>query len=64
MMQNDDFCIIGEPDFKTKYRAFPSQGKMRERCIIIQKYYWIYIYTKNANQGSTPLSFTNLHHNV
>ena len=50
MMQYDTFCVIGEPDFRKKYRAFPSQGKMREGCTIIKKYYWVSIYTKiNAN---------------
>ena len=56
MMQNDDFCVIGEPNFRKKYRALPSQGKMREGCTIIKKYYWVSIYTKiNANRWSTPL---------
>ena len=51
MMQYDEFCIIGEPNFRMKCRAFPSQGKMREGCMIIQKYYWVSIHTKlNVNR--------------
>ena len=45
-----------------KCRAFPSQGKIREGCTIIQKYYWVSIYTKlNANQCSTPLNKRKTH---
>ena len=37
--------------------AFPSQGKIREECTIIKKYYWVSIYTKlNENHLSNPLN--------
>ena len=56
MTQYDQFYIIGEPNFIKKYRALPSQGKMREGWTIIQQYYWVCINTKiNADQWRTPL---------
>ena len=56
---------IGEPNFRKKCRAFPSQGKMRDWCTIIQKYYWGSIYTKlNADQWSTPLTVVHYPHSL
>ena len=57
MMQYDQFSIIGEPKFRKKYRAFPSQGRMREGCTIIQKYYWVSNACKSVKY---PFKVTNL----
>ena len=46
--------------WQTKSRCFaskllPSQGKMRERCMIIQKYYWVSISPKLNGFLQSPL---------
>ena len=56
-MQNDAIWPVlhhWRTQFQKEIQSFPFSGKMREGCMIIQKYYWVFIYKKlNANQWKT-----------